>query len=149
MPPLLLDSPPLAVLIADDHDLFALGLAETLAAYPDLTVVGRADDGAEAVALASELHPDVVLMDVNMPRVDGIAATREVTETLEHTRVVVLSALTDAETANAARSAGAIAVLSKGSPVDDLISTVRAAAARRSDRLELLEWLPAASAVAH
>src|SRR6478672_5193889 len=86
MPPLLLDSPPLAVLIADDHDLFALGLAETLAAYPDLTVVGRAADGAEAVALASELHPDVVLMDVNMPRVDGIAATREVTETLEHTR---------------------------------------------------------------
>jgi DNA-binding NarL/FixJ family response regulator len=84
-----------------------------------------------------------------MPRVDGIAATREVTETLEHTRVVVLSALTDAETANAARSAGAIAVLSKGSPVDDLISTVREAAARQSDRLELLEWLPAASAVAH
>ena len=127
MPPLLLDSPPLAVLIADDHDLFALGLAETLAAYPDLTVVGRAADGAEAVALASELHPDVVLMDVNMPRVDGIAATREVTETLEHTRVVVLSALTDAETANSARSAGAIAVLSKGSPVVDRAGSGRKA----------------------
>jgi len=111
---LLLDSPPLAILIADDHDLFAMGLAETLAAYPDLTVVGRAADGAEAVELASELRPDVVVMDVNMPRVDGIAATREVTETLEHTRVVVLSALTDAETAHAARSAGAVAVLPKG-----------------------------------
>jgi DNA-binding NarL/FixJ family response regulator len=57
--------------------------------------------------------------------------------------------LTDAETAHAARSAGAVAVLSKGGLVDDLISTVREAAATRSDRLELLEWLPAAAAVAH
>jgi DNA-binding NarL/FixJ family response regulator len=149
MPPLLLESPPLAILIADDHDLFALGLTETLAAYPDLTVVGRAADGAEAIALASELNPDVVLMDVSMPRVDGIVATREITETLEHTRVVVLTALADAQTAYAARSAGADAFLSKGGSVSELISAVRAAAVRQSDRFELLEGLPAAAAVAH
>jgi DNA-binding NarL/FixJ family response regulator len=149
MPAPLLDSPPLSILIADDHDLFALGLTETLAAYPELIVVGRAADGAEAVALATELHPDVVLMDVSMPRVNGIVATREITETLEHTRVVVLTALTDARTAYEARSAGADALLSKGGSVSELISAVRAAAVRRSDRLELLERLPAAAAVAH
>jgi DNA-binding NarL/FixJ family response regulator len=149
MPAPLLDSPPLSILIADDHDLFALGLAETLAAYPDLIVVGRAADGAEAVALATELHPDVVLMDVSMPRANGIFATREITETLEHTRVVVLTALTDARTAYEARSAGADAFVSKGGSVSELISAVRAAAVRRSDRLELLERLPAGAAVAH
>jgi DNA-binding NarL/FixJ family response regulator len=90
-----------------------------------------------------------VLMDVSMPRVDGIVATREITETLEYTRVVVLSALADAQTAYEARSAGADAFLSKGGSVSELIAAVRAAAVRRSDRLELLERLPAAAAVAH
>lgn len=89
------DHRPLEVLIADDHDLFALGLEETLAHCPDMLVVGRAADGAQAVALASELRPDIVLMDVNMPRVDGIVATREISDTLERTRVVMLSAHND------------------------------------------------------
>src|SRR5437868_15149583 len=107
---------PLKVLIADDHDLFAASLAELFSWYPDLNVVGRAADGAEAVLLASHLHPDVVVMDVDMPRFDGIVATHEITEKLDHTRVVVLSALTDAETAMRARSAGAAAYLFKGCP---------------------------------
>jgi DNA-binding NarL/FixJ family response regulator len=119
------DPQPLTILIADDHDLFATGLAETLAPYPDLTVVGRAADGAEAVALASVLHPDVVVMDVSMPRLDGIVATREISETFEHMRVIVLSALTDAETASRARSAGAVAYLFKGCPIDHLVAAIR------------------------
>ena len=81
------DPRPLEVLIADDHDLFALGLEETLAHCPDMTVVGRASDGAEAVALASALRPYVVLMDVSMPRVDGILATRERSPTRSNARV--------------------------------------------------------------
>jgi two-component system, NarL family, response regulator LiaR len=143
------DPQPLEVLIADDHDLFALGLEETLAHYPDMTVVGRATDGAEAVALASALRPDVVLMDVSMPRVDGILATREITDTFERARVVMLSALKDLETICRARAAGAAAYLSKGCPVDEVISVVREVADRSSDGLELLERLPAAAAVAH
>lgn len=125
MPAAPLDPQPLEVLIADDHDLFASGLAETLAAYPELTVVGRAADGAEAVVLATHLQPDVVVMDVSMPHLDGIVATREITETLEHTRVVVLSAVTDAQTASRARSAGAAAYLFKGCPLDDLVAAIK------------------------
>ncbi len=140
------DPRPLEVLIADDHDLFALGLEETLAHCPDMTVVGRASDGAEAVALASALRPHVVLMDVSMPRVDGILATREITDTLERTRVVILSGHQDLETVCRARAA---AYLSKGCPVDEVLSVVREVADWPSDRLELLEWLPAAAAVAH
>jgi DNA-binding NarL/FixJ family response regulator len=116
---------PLTILIADDHDLFATGLAETLAPYPDLRVVGRAADGAEAVALVSVLRPDVVVMDVSMPRLDGIVATREISEKFEETRVLVLSALTDAETASRARSAGVAAYLFKGCPIDHLVQAIR------------------------
>jgi DNA-binding NarL/FixJ family response regulator len=150
-----LDPQPVTVLIADDHDLFASSLVELFSWYPDLNVVARVGDGAEAVLLAARLRPDVVVMDVSMPCFDGIVATREITQTLERTRVVVLSALTDAETAFRARSAGAAAYLLKGCPVEDLIATVRAAAGRsqaaaaQSDRLELLERLPAAAAIAH
>lgn len=115
----------LKVLIADDHDLFARALRASLEATPDLEVVGRAANGAEAVALATALHPDVVLMDVSMPCRDGIVATREITKALAKTRVVVVSAARDAETAGRARSAGAAAYVFKGCPLDDLIAAVR------------------------
>jgi DNA-binding NarL/FixJ family response regulator len=88
-------------------------------------------------------------MDVSMPRVDGILATREIADTLERTRVVVLSAHRDVETVCRARSAGAAAYLSKGCPVDEVISTVREVADRPSERFELLEGLPAIAAIAH
>jgi DNA-binding NarL/FixJ family response regulator len=140
---------PLDVLIADDHDLFALGLEETLGRCPDISIVGRARDGAEAVALASMLHPDVVLMDVSMTRVDGILAAREISDTIERTRVVILSALKDLETVCRARAAGAAAYLSKGCPVDEMTSVVREVADRSSESLELLERLPASAAIAH
>jgi two-component system response regulator DesR len=139
---------PLTILIADDDDLFASSLVELLADYPDLSVVGLAADGAEAVVLASRFHPDVVVMDVSMPRLDGIVATRTITETIEFTRVVVLSALSDAETASRARSAGAAAYLFKGCPTEFLVAAIREVAGR-SDGLELLEGLPAAPAITH
>ena len=148
MTPDLPESQPLRVLIADDHELFARTLAEMLDDVPELDVVARAADGAEAVYLASIRQPDVVVMDVSMPRLDGIDATSKITEKLEGTRVVMLSALTDGETAFRARMAGAAAYLCKGCPFDELIETVREAGGR-SDRLKLLERLSAAPAIAH
>jgi DNA-binding NarL/FixJ family response regulator len=119
---------PVRILIADDHDIFAEGLAVGLAGYPELAVVARAADGAEAVALAALLRPDVILMDVSMPTMDGITATREITERHKQTTVVVVSALTDPQTAGRARSAGAAAYLFKGCPIDDLIAAIHEAA---------------------
>jgi DNA-binding NarL/FixJ family response regulator len=115
----------LSVLIVDDHDLFAASLAELLRYEDDLDVVGRAADGAEAVALASRLRPDVVVMDVNMPCCDGIAATREITRLAEETRVVILTALNDVDTPLRARAAGAAACLIKGCSAAELVSTIR------------------------
>jgi DNA-binding NarL/FixJ family response regulator len=117
--------PTLSVLIADDHDLFATSLAELLAGE-GLDVVGRAADGAEAVALASRLRPDVVVMDVSMPSCDGIEAAREITATLETTRVVMLTGINDLEVSLRARAAGATAYVIKGSSFDELLAAIRA-----------------------
>ena len=117
--------PTLSVLIADDHDLFATSLAELLAGE-GLDVVGRAADGAEAVALASRLRPDVVVMDVSMPCCDGIEAAREITGTLEATRVVMLTGINDLEVSLRARAAGATAYVIKGSSFDELLAAIRA-----------------------
>ena len=116
----------LSVLIADDHDLFAASLAELLASEAGLAVVGRAADGAEAVALASRLRPDVVVMDVSMPCCDGIDATREITGSLEETRVVMLTGINDVDTSLRARAAGAAAYLIKGCPFEELLSAIGA-----------------------
>ncbi len=118
--------PTLSVLIADDHDLFATSLAELLAAEEDVDVVGRAADGAEAVALAGQLRPDVVVMDANMPCCDGIEATREITGMLETTRVVMLTGINDLEVSLRARAAGATAYVIKGSSFDELLTAIRA-----------------------
>lgn len=117
--------PTLSVLIADDHDLFASSLAELLAGE-GLDVVGRATDGAEAVALASRLRPDVVVMDVNMPCCDGIEAAREITGTLKTTRVVMLTGINDLEVSLRARAAGATAYVIKGCSFDELLTAIRA-----------------------
>jgi DNA-binding NarL/FixJ family response regulator len=115
----------LSVLIADDHDLFAASLADLLAGE-GLDVVGRAADGAEAVALASRLLPDVVVMDANMPCCAGIEATREITGTLETTRVVMLTGINDLEVSLRARAARATAYVIKGCSFDELLAAIRA-----------------------
>lgn len=116
------------VLLADDHPVVRSGLAGMLAVEPDLEVVGEADDGAQAVALAETLRPDIVLMDLRMPVLDGASATATITGTLPGVRVLVLTTYeTDTDILRAVE-AGATGYLLKDTPRDQLVAGLRAAA---------------------
>ncbi|HTF08428.1 MAG TPA: response regulator transcription factor [Asanoa sp.] len=115
------------VLVADDQELVRGGFALILDAQPDITVVGEAADGAEAVAAAERLHPDVVLMDVRMPNVDGIEATARICAA-SATRVLVLTTFDLDEYVYDALRAGASGFLLKDMRRDDLVNAVRVVA---------------------
>jgi DNA-binding NarL/FixJ family response regulator len=123
--------PRIRVLVVDDHVLFREAVTLILAAH-GFDVVGHAGDGAEAVALTRALRPDVVLMDINMPRVGGIEATRQINAELDGFEVVVVSSSTAPEDVSAARAAGAAAYLAKDAPAADLVDTIVAVAAPAS-----------------
>jgi DNA-binding NarL/FixJ family response regulator len=114
------------VLIAEDQTLVRHGTSVLLSMEPDMEVVGQACDGVEAVALAGELHPDVVLMDLHMPRLGGVAATREITRDHPGIQVLVLTTLNDDETVFEAVRAGAQAYLLKDVTEQELLETIRA-----------------------
>jgi DNA-binding NarL/FixJ family response regulator len=115
------------VVIVDDHAVLRAGLEQLLGGEPDLDVVGRAADGAEAVALVRELRPDVVLMDLQMPGVDGVAATREIVGE-ELADVLVLTSYSDAERIVGALDAGALGYLLKDAEPDEVLRGIRAVA---------------------
>lgn len=122
-------STPVRVLIADDHPIFRDGLASLLETQPAVEVVGTAGDGLEAVAQATTLVPDVVVMDLQMPQLNGIDATRRITETLPDVRVLVFTMGEEDGTVLAAMRAGARGYLVKGASQDEVaraISTVQA-----------------------
>ena len=120
------DAVAIRVLIAEDQALIRRGMSLILAAETDIEVVGQAADGVEAVELALELKPDVVLMDLHMPRKGGVVATREITTQLPQTRVMVLTTFdTDAMVFDAVR-AGAQAYLLKDASEAEVLDTIRA-----------------------
>src|SRR5450755_208019 len=114
------------VLIAEDQALVRRGTSVLLSMEPDMEVVGQACDGIEAVAMAGQLRPDVVLMDLHMPRLGGVAATREITRNLPGTQVLVLTTLNDDETVFEAVRAGAHGYLLKDVTEQELLDTIRA-----------------------
>ena len=119
-------SPALKVLVVDDQPLIRRGLALTLAAEPGIDIVGQAADGEEAIALARQHRPDIVLMDLKMPRMSGVAATRTITDELPGTQVVVLTTYDTDELVFDAIRAGAQAYLLKDATEEELIETMRA-----------------------
>jgi DNA-binding NarL/FixJ family response regulator len=116
------------VLIADDHGIVRDGLAGVIAAQTDLEVVGSVENGAEAVESCRSLAPDVVLMDLEMPVLDGIEATRLIREEHPETAVLVLTSFSDARRITAALGVGAAGYLLKDASADDVIRGIRAAA---------------------
>jgi DNA-binding NarL/FixJ family response regulator len=116
------------VLVVDDHGVVRQGLRMFLALDGDVEVVGEATNGAEAVALARELQPDVVLMDLVMPVMDGIAATAEIRRELPATEVVALTSVLEDASVVGAVQAGAIGYLLKDTQADELRRAIRAAA---------------------
>jgi len=122
---------PIRVLVADDHRIVRQGLRTFLGLDPELEVVGEATNGAEAVRMAHESLPDVVLMDVAMPILDGVAATGTIRNELPDTEVAVLVGTTDDPDVAAAIEAGAIGFVAKDSPAEDLRGAVKDAAAGR------------------
>jgi DNA-binding NarL/FixJ family response regulator len=120
------DAPRIRVLVVDDQALIRRGMTLMLEVEPDIEVVGQASDGMEAVEMAERLRPDVVLMDLHMPRKGGVAATREITRLLPNTHVLVLTTLDAEEMVFDAVRAGAHAYLLKDASEDEVLETVRA-----------------------
>jgi two-component system, NarL family, response regulator LiaR len=119
---------PIRVLIVDDHLLFAQAVEAVLAAQPELEVVGHATDGAAAVELVRELDPDVVLMDIAMPVMDGIEATGAIRGELPETSVIVLTGSEAPQDVSRARAAGAAAYVTKDQIAGDLVRAILDAA---------------------
>jgi DNA-binding NarL/FixJ family response regulator len=116
------------VLVADDHPVFRRGMRAILGAEPDTELVGEATDGEEAVALALELGPDVILMDLNMPKVSGIEATRRILEASPKTAILMLTMFEDDDSVFAAIRAGARGYVLKGADGAQTLRAIHAVA---------------------
>ena len=120
---------PIRVLIADDHTLFRDGLRALLNSVTDLRVAGEAATGAEVVAQATSLQPDVILMDIQMPDMNGIEATRRIVHTSPHIGVIVVTMFEDDDSVFAAMRAGAHGYVLKGAAQEEMLRAIRAVAA--------------------
>jgi DNA-binding NarL/FixJ family response regulator len=120
---------PIRLLLADDQPLLRTGFRMVLGGEPDLDIVAEAGDGVEAVELARRLLPDVVLMDIRMPRMDGVAATRTIVDAKLPVRVLILTTFDLDEYVVGALRAGASGFLAKDVPADDLVIAIRTVAA--------------------
>jgi DNA-binding NarL/FixJ family response regulator len=116
---------PIRTLICDDHEPFRQGLHAMLATDSSLAVVGEAADGSEAVALAAQLQPDVILMDLQMPRLNGLEATRRIVAASPHMRILILTMSDDTATVFHALQAGARGYILKGARKADIVRSIQ------------------------
>jgi NarL family two-component system response regulator LiaR len=118
---------PIRILLVDDHDMVRRGLAVFLLAYDDFMLVGEAANGAEALEKCAELRPDVVLMDLMMPVMDGVSAIRSIRAGYPATQVIALTSFSEEKLVETSLQAGAIGYLYKNASVDELAAAIRAA----------------------
>jgi DNA-binding NarL/FixJ family response regulator len=123
-----MDSERIRVLIADDHPLFRDGMHGLLDSVPDTEVIGEAESGEQAVTLAESLQPDVILMDIKMPGINGLQAMREILQTSPHIRILIVSMLEDDDSVFAAMRAGARGYIPKGANQAEMLRAIRAVA---------------------
>ena len=134
------DSSTIRVMIVDDHDMVRRGLAAFLRAKPDLELVGEADDGQQALDVCEQVEPDVILMDLVMPEMDGTTATRAIRERWPQVQVIALTSFQEKKLVQEALRAGAISYLLKNVSVDDLAEAIRAAYAGRPTLAPEATW---------
>ncbi len=126
------ETAPIRVMLVDDHAVVRSGLSAFLMVFDDLELVGEAENGLQAVQRAAALQPDVILMDLVMPEMDGAAATRLIREANPHIQVIALTSFREDTLVQAALQAGAISYLLKNVSADELAQAIRAAHAGRS-----------------
>jgi DNA-binding NarL/FixJ family response regulator len=119
---------PTRVLIADDHPTFRRGLGSLIESLPEVELVGEADDGESAVSMTAQIKPDVVVMDLNMPRLNGIEATRRIIADDPSAAIIVLTMLDEDESVFAAMRAGARGYIVKGADTEDVLRAVESVA---------------------
>jgi two-component system, NarL family, response regulator LiaR len=125
-------SPPIRVVLVDDHTMVRKGLALFLKAFDDLELAGEAESGATAIHLCEKIQPDVVLMDMVMPDMDGVAATRAICQQFPQVQVIALTSFKEGDLVKNALEAGAIAYLLKDVSADELARAIRAAHSGRA-----------------
>ncbi|WP_078408881.1 response regulator transcription factor [Priestia abyssalis] len=114
------------VLFVDDHEMVRIGVSSYLSAQPDIEVIGEAEDGTEAVGMALELRPDIILMDLVMKRMDGIEATRKIIESWPEAKIIIVTSFLDDEKVYPALEAGATSYMLKTSKASEIANAVRA-----------------------
>ena len=125
-------SQPIRVMLVDDHTMVRRGLSTFLSAFDDLTLAGEAESGAAAIRLCGEILPDVILMDMVMPDMDGAAATRLIRQQFPQVQVIALTSFKEGDLVKNALEAGAIGYLLKDVSADELVDAIRAAHAGRA-----------------